>query len=399
MRAHSIFAGVAALAFLALAGDVPAQTLYWTDTRWAAPLWNNAASNGTGMTSLPLAAGSLPEGVALDETRRQLYWVEAAHSGARILRSNVDGSGVAAVVTGGSAFRGVAIDEAAGKLYWTSSNQAEGARIRRANLDGTNIEVLLELGTTGANPRGIALDPAAGRMYWADLGLGSIHRANLDGTNPEVLAVVSAAYGVAVDPAAGFLYLAHYGLGNISRMPLAGGPLTKLKPSLVNPTSLALDPAGGMIYWMEAGGAPGPRLRRSSLAVGGTVEDLPIPLTTYGGLAFSSRGVVAVPPSEEAVARFALGPITPNPSAGPARIAFALPQAARVRLAAFDVRGREVAVLVDAELPAGRHDVTWSGGGRGGAGSAHAAAVVPGIYFLRLLAPGVELVQRAVILP
>jgi DNA-binding beta-propeller fold protein YncE len=390
-RAPSLLAGLAALAFLALAGDVPAQTLYWTDTRWDAPLWNNAASNGTGVTSLPLAAGSLPEGVAFDETHRRLYWVEAAHVGARILRSNVDGSGVEAVITGGSAFRGVAIDEAAGKLYWTSSNQAEGARIRRANLDGTNVQVLLELGTTGANPRGIALDPAAGRMYWADLGLGSIHRANLDGTNPEVLATASAPYGVAVDPAAGFLYLSLYGLGNISRMPLAGGPLTKLKTSLTNPTSLALDPAGGMIYWIEAGGATGPRLRRSSLAVGGTIEDL-VPLATYGGLAYSSRGVVSVPPSDEAVARFALGPITPNPSAGPARIAFALPQAARVRLAAFDVRGREVAVLVDAELPAGRHDVTWSG--RAGAGPP-----VPGIYFLRLLAPGVELVQRAVILP
>lgn len=392
-RAPSFLAGGAALAFLALAGNVRAQTLYWSDTRWDAPLWNNAASNGTGVTSLPLAAGSLPEGVAFDETHRRLYWVEAAHVGARILRSNVDGSGVEAVVTGGSAFRAVAIDEAAGKLYWTSSNQAEGARIRRANLDGTNVQVLLELGTTGANPRGIALDPAAGRMYWADLGLGSIHRANLDGTNPEVHATASAAYGVAVDPAAGLLYLSLYGLGNISRMPLAGGPLTKLKTSLVNPTSLALDPAGGMIYWIEAGGATGPRLRRSSLAVGGTIEDLPVPLTTFGGLAYSSRGVVAAPPGGEAVARFALGPITPNPSAGPARIAFALPQAARVRLAAFDVRGREVAVLVDAELPAGRHEVTWSG--RGGAGR----MAVPGIYFLRLFAPGVELVQRAVLLP
>ncbi|MEO6461495.1 MAG: hypothetical protein ABIP29_00280, partial [Candidatus Eisenbacteria bacterium] len=81
------------------------------------------------------------------------------------------------------------------------------------------------------------------------------------------------------------------------------------------------------------------------------------------------------------------GPVTPNPASGPAQVAFALPQDCHVRLVAIDVRGREVATLTDGPLPAGRHAVAW--GGRTPAG----------VYFLRLVAPGVELVQRVVRLP
>ena len=102
----------------------------------------------------------LPEGVAFDELHRRIYWVESRYSGARIMSASPTGRDERSSAPRRSAFRGIALDAAAGKLYWTSSNLAEGAKIRRANLDGSNVETLVDLGTAGSNPRGIALDPA-----------------------------------------------------------------------------------------------------------------------------------------------------------------------------------------------------------------------------------------------
>jgi hypothetical protein len=50
-----------------------------------------------------------------------------------------------------------------------------------------------------------------------------------------------------------------------------------------------------------------------------------------------------------------------NPFAGRTRLGYELPAAAHVRLAAYDVLGREVAVLVEGDRPAGRHEIAFDG--------------------------------------
>jgi hypothetical protein len=70
----------------------------------------------------------------------------------------------------------------------------------------------------------------------------------------------------------------------------------------------------------------------------------------------------------------ALAPPFPNPARGPVRLAFTLAEAAHVRLVVLDLQGRAVTTLVDAPLPAGRHEARWD---------AIAAAVAPGTYFVR----------------
>lgn len=54
---------------------------------------------------------------------------------------------------------------------------------------------------------------------------------------------------------------------------------------------------------------------------------------------------------------FALDPVFPNPSAGAARLRYALPDAATVRLSIYDALGREVAVFAGGDRMAGIHDV------------------------------------------
>ena len=57
--------------------------------------------------------------------------------------------------------------------------------------------------------------------------------------------------------------------------------------------------------------------------------------------------------------QLALGPTTPNPGSGVRNLVFSIPSPGRVTLDVFDVTGREVAVLVDRELPAGSHSVRF----------------------------------------
>jgi len=83
---------------------------------------------------------------------------------------------------------------------------------------------------------------------------------------------------------------------------------------------------------------------------------------------------------------FTLAPLAPNPVHGPTTLTYALPFASHVRLSVVDVQGRELRVLEDADRPAGRHVAQMPAG-----------ELAPGLYFVRMRAPGVSLAQRFVL--
>jgi hypothetical protein len=89
---------------------------------------------------------------------------------------------------------------------------------------------------------------------------------------------------------------------------------------------------------------------------------------------------------------FALHQNTPNPFNPSTRLRFELPTDGRARLEVFDVRGRLVRTLVDAELPAGPHSIEWDGTATDGA---HAAS---GIYWSRLRFPDRSDLVRSMVL-
>ena len=73
---------------------------------------------------------------------------------------------------------------------------------------------------------------------------------------------------------------------------------------------------------------------------------------------------------------------SPNPARGPIRLGFALPRAAVVRLAIYDVGGRRVRDLLSGAQPAGRHELVWDQLDEGG------RQVPAGVCFARLEVEG-----------
>ncbi len=94
-------------------------------------------------------------------------------------------------------------------------------------------------------------------------------------------------------------------------------------------------------------------------------------------------GVTAA--EETTPAAFAFAPPHPNPFNPKTTLRFALPRAAAVDLAIFDVSGRRVARLVAGDtLPAGQHAIDWEGRDEAG------RALPSGVYLARLSAAGLH---------
>ena len=85
---------------------------------------------------------------------------------------------------------------------------------------------------------------------------------------------------------------------------------------------------------------------------------------------------------------FGLRLASSNPVRGASLIELDAPVRARVEVSVLDLRGALVRSLAHGELDAGRHVLVWDGKTRGGAPAG------PGMYFVRLRAPGRIQVMR-----
>ena len=100
--------------------------------------------------------------------------------------------------------------------------------------------------------------------------------------------------------------------------------------------------------------------------------------TSFIPVVMSTEGVpVEEEPASTLPSRFALQAPYPNPFNQVARLRFELPYKAEIRLAVYDLLGREVSILADGAMKAGVHVVTLNGG-----------ELASGVYFVRLAAAG-----------
>ncbi len=197
--------------------------------------------------------------VAVDMADGKIYWTEQmGDSSGRIRRANLDGTNVELVKELTSVPGGFAIDVSNDKLYLTNA----GGKVQRMDLDGTGFQPDLIINLD--SPRGVAVDAARGKVYWTeqtDNNSGRIRRANLDGTNVELVKELkSVVYGLTIDVHTNKLYLVN-SVGKVQRFNVDG---TNFEPDFIvnldSPMSVAVDAADGKVYWTEGG-----RIRRADL--------------------------------------------------------------------------------------------------------------------------------------
>ena len=280
--------------------------IYWTD--WGTNRIQRANLDGSNVQTLVSRGLVSPNGIAVDVAGGKMYWTDFGTD--RIQRANLDGSNVQTLVSRGLENPAeIALDVTGGKMYWTDfGEQGTGARygkenIKRANLDGSNIETLVTRSHTRLEwPEGIALAVAGGKMYWTDFAAGRIQRANLDGSNVQTLVSrgLENPTGIALDVAAGKMYWTDYVAGRIQRANLDGSNVqTLVTRGLESPTGIALDVAAGKMYWTDFGEVgPGARfgkekIQRANLD-GSNVETL---VTRAQGLTKLGHIAVGVPSS------------------------------------------------------------------------------------------------------
>jgi hypothetical protein len=128
--------------------------------------------------------------------------------------------------------------------------------------------------------------------------------------------------------------------------------------------TLSVEAVTDSFPWKGSLGMPGDQLSN------GETEDYPVTILPI------QLGVGDAPQHGE----LWMGPIVPNPSRDAILVQFTLPREEEVRLAAYDIAGRQLAVLRSGRLPAGEHRVPWNF--RDGTG----AELSPGYFVVRLRA-------------
>lgn len=260
---------------------------YWSDIQKNA--LGRANLDGTGNSYVFLQKTKTPEYIAIHPTSGKMYWVETSFNFYGILRANLDGSNVEVVIDFGTSRYPIdlAIDTTANKLYWLETDTSSfSERIRRANLDGTNEEALIS--GLSAVSMSIDVDPSAGKIYFGSED--DLRRANLDGTNQEIIItnISTILYSITIDAAGGKVYWSE--LDRIKRANLDGTNVETIytaTPGLIQPRRLALSTTLGKLYWSEYFTG---RIRRANLD-GTSVEDVVNePTQVKKGLAVDNSG-------------------------------------------------------------------------------------------------------------
>src|SRR6202789_613993 len=200
-----------------------------------------------------------------------------------VVSLNPDGSDRKVIITECRYPDGPAVDVAAGHIYWTNmGNPTENdGSIERADLDGQNRQTIVRPGDT-FTPKQLQLEKNSGKLYWCDREGMRLMRANLDGSNIETLVDASQGdprpgpdpakwcVGVAIDVDGGQVYWTQKGPDNAGngRLLRAGieipagqtaGNRTDIEllyDGLPEPIDLELDLNNRVMYWTDRGDPP-----------------------------------------------------------------------------------------------------------------------------------------------
>ena len=203
-------------------------------------------------------------------------------SGGRVFSLNTDGSNPKVIVTECRHSDGIVVDVGTKHIYWTNMgvpNLNDGS-IERADLDGLNRKTIISEGGT-FTPKQLHLDKKNAKLYWADREGMRVMRCNLDGSNIETLVETGHGdadrsdakkwcLGIAVDSERGQIYWTQKGpdKGGQGRIFRAGTEISERQTAvnrtdievlfhdLPEPIDLDLDLNNRMMYWTDRGDPP-----------------------------------------------------------------------------------------------------------------------------------------------
>ncbi|XP_023711622.1 protein cueball isoform X3 [Cryptotermes secundus] len=152
-----------------IAYDTVSGALYWTGET-AIYWYTSTMKNRMGDVIHNLSDNEFPHGITVASCRRYLYWTNSYHLRPTIERSLLDGT-KREVLVSKDLFQpmGIAVDELEGKMYWSDEKSGIYYDIKRANLDGSNVETII-CGTYHV-PAYLTLH--LHDIYWSD----SVHNA------------------------------------------------------------------------------------------------------------------------------------------------------------------------------------------------------------------------------
>jgi hypothetical protein len=203
-------------------------------------------------------------------------------SGSRIFTLNADGSDSRTVVNGCRLPDGAAVDMAAGYIYWSNMGvpHRNDGSIERADLDGGNRRFIIPEGGT-FTPKQVHLEKKSGKLYWSDREGMRVMRANLDGSQVETLIQTGEGegdrrdpsnwcIGITVDPTRGQMYWTQKGADDSGRgrifragidLPRGQTPANRFDVELLfeelpEPIDLELDLEHRVLYWTDRGDPP-----------------------------------------------------------------------------------------------------------------------------------------------
>jgi len=221
----------------------------------------------------------------------RLFFLEA--SGGRIHSANADGSDRKVIVTGCRVPDGIVVDVEVGHIYWTNMGvpSRNDGSIERADLDGQNRVTIVNEGAT-FTPKQLHLEKKSGKLYWCDREGMRVMRANLDGSNIETLVdssngdarpgtdLTKWCVGITVDPDRRQIYWTQKGPDDAGKGRLFRAKIDIPKgetaanrtdievlfDGLPEPIDLEVDLKNRFIYWTDRGDPPrGNTVNRASI--------------------------------------------------------------------------------------------------------------------------------------
>jgi len=181
----------------------------------------------------------IPDGIEVDTEARHIYWTNMGNPKANdgsIERADLDGSNRTTIVSPGATFtpKQMKLDKKGGKIYWSDR---EGMRVMRSNLDGSQIETLVDSSKGDERPGhdetkwcvGIAVDHDGGKFYWTQKGADNANQGRIFCANIDIPKGDSPANRTDIEV---------------------------LFDNLPEPIDLDLDLSQRMIYWTDRGNPP-----------------------------------------------------------------------------------------------------------------------------------------------